>query len=95
MDDVVFDMAAARRKFNTAFDNTKSARKKREVSLTQVIDRRSLRATGRTEQFNFRVRADLKADIQEAARKAGIGVAEWLERAAEAMLKAGESDANA
>lgn len=95
MDDVVFDMAAARRKFNAAFDNTKSARRKREVSLAQTIDRRTLRTTGRTEQCNFRIRPELKGEINEAARKAGLGLSEWLERAAEAMLKSGEADANA
>ena len=100
MDEIVFDMAAARRKFNAAvdktkFDNTKLARKKREVDLAQVIDRRSLRATGRTEQFNFRVRADLKLEIKAAADTAGLGVAEWLERAAEAMLANGDADTHA
>jgi hypothetical protein len=84
----IFDMAAARRKFNASFDNSRSARKRREVSVASVIDRRSLRATGRTEQFNFRARVGLKDAVQAAAQQAGIPVAEWMERAAEGLLNA-------
>jgi hypothetical protein len=84
----VFDMAAARRKFNAAFDNTKTGRKQREVGVAKIVDGRSLRATGRTEQFNFRSRAGLKEETQAAAKRAGMTLAEWMERAADAMLAA-------
>jgi hypothetical protein len=46
-----------------------------------VVDGRSLRATGRTEQFATRIRPETKALIQQLAREEGITMAEVLERA--------------
>lgn len=54
-------------------------------------DGRSLRATGRTEQFNIRMRGELRAQIKKAADDAGISVAEWVEIAMLSALGRGRS----
>lgn len=54
-------------------------------------DGRSLRATGRTEQFNIRMRGELRAQIKKAADDAGISVAEWVEIATLSALGRGRS----
>jgi predicted HicB family RNase H-like nuclease len=64
----------------------KKARKSRRKQIAESVDRRSLKATGRTEQFNFRAREGLKERAQEAAEAAGIPLAEWMEQAVEAYL---------
>lgn len=46
-----------------------------------VVDGRSLRRTGRTEQFATRIKAETKAQIQQIAREEGITMAEAIERA--------------
>ncbi|MGA7323838.1 MAG: hypothetical protein WBX25_05015 [Rhodomicrobium sp.] len=53
----------------------------RKGAAHPAIDRRTLRATGRSEQFNFKARKDLKRRVIEAANREGISVAEWMERA--------------
>ncbi len=50
------------------------------------FDGRSLRATGRVEQFNFKCRPDLKERVAAAAEKEGVAVSTWLERVIEASL---------
>jgi hypothetical protein len=52
-----------------------------------AVDGRSLRVTGRTEQFNFKCREDIKRRAVEAAREDGVAIAEWMERTIEAALK--------
>lgn len=49
--------------------------------LPPPVDGRTLRATGRTEQFATRITAETKAQIQQIAREEGITMAEVIERA--------------
>lgn len=49
--------------------------------LPPPVDGRSLRATGRTEQFATRITAETKAQIQQIAREESITMAEVIERA--------------
>jgi hypothetical protein len=86
----VFDFGAARRKWAAKFDGAKAARKKRQHQAAGSIDRRALRTTGRVEQFNFRIRGDLKVRITSAVERSGDGVAEWMERVLEAALAEAE-----
>lgn len=70
------------------------ARRRRKVEKhmdRNPTDGRSLRATGRTAQFNVGMKPDLKADIARAAKKAGVPITVWIERAALAYM--GKSDA--
>jgi predicted HicB family RNase H-like nuclease len=64
----------------------KSQRKTREKKVQSVVDGRSLRATGRTEQFNINMRPDLKSQVAERAKAEGITVTVWVERVFEAAL---------
>ena len=86
MIDEAFDMEEARKKWKQKFDTKKSPRKKRHQKLTDSVDRRSLRATGRTEQFNFRCSEGLKRRAQKAAKSEGITLARWMERLVEVGL---------
>lgn len=88
----IFDMKAAAAKFGAAVDNTRRARKVRHSVVSSATDRRSLRATGRTDQFNFKSVPGLKKRAQEAATAEGITLAEWMERAVTAALEAAEGD---
>ena len=56
-------------------------RKKREQKIRSAVDGRSLKATGRTEQFNFKCREGTKRLATEAAQAMGMTIAEWMERA--------------
>jgi len=56
------------------------ARKDREKAIRKAVDGRSLTATGRVIQFNFKCTPDVKALALEAAKEEGITIAEWLER---------------
>ena len=86
-DDTAFSMVEARKlwtaKGGTA---TKTARKSKRKKIADTVDKRTLRATRRSEQFNFRARAGLKEKAQQAAEAAGVTVAEWMELAVEAYL---------
>jgi predicted HicB family RNase H-like nuclease len=64
----------------------KKARKQKRKQIADSVDGRRLKATGRTEQFNFRAREGLKERAQGAAEAAGIPLAEWMEQAVEAYL---------
>ena len=83
-DGEIHSFEEARRKWAAKLDTKKAGRQSRQKQLVDVVDRRSLRATGRTEQFNFRCRPGLKAEVQDAANKVGITLAEWMERTLEA-----------
>jgi hypothetical protein len=67
-----------------------NARKKKEKQIRSAVDGRTLKVTGRTEQFNFKSREGLKRRVSEAAADEGVTIAEWMERAVEAALKARE-----
>jgi predicted HicB family RNase H-like nuclease len=49
-------------------------------------DGRRARATGRTKQFNCKMKPDLHKAIVNAAHKAGVSVTVWIERAALAYM---------
>jgi hypothetical protein len=85
-DDEEWDIKEARAKLVDRHDNRKAARKTRQKKLNDSVDRRSLRASGRTEQFNFKSSPGLKKRAQEAPASEGITLAEWMERAVEAAL---------
>jgi predicted HicB family RNase H-like nuclease len=90
-DDDDWDMAAARAKLVARHDNSKKARQTRQKRIAQAVDQsardgRSLRRTGRTAQFNFKALPELKPAAQEAAERAGLTLAEWMEMAVQAAL---------
>jgi hypothetical protein len=87
-DTEIHSFAAARKKWAAKVDGGKDARRVRHEKLTDAVDGRSLRATGRTAQFNFRCSEGLKAKATAAAREAGITLAEWMERAVDAAIAA-------
>jgi hypothetical protein len=50
-------------------------------------DGRTLRVSGRTEQFNWKCLPKLKAACVEAAKDDGVTIAEWMEEAILSKLK--------
>ncbi len=64
----------------------KSQRKTKEKKVQSVVDGRSLRATGRTEQLNVNIRPELKLAITEHVKSEGIKIVDWVERAFEEAL---------
>ena len=64
------------------------ARKAREKQIRATVDGRTLRVTGRTEQFNFKALPDLAKAAKAAAKEDGITIAEWMEEAIQAKLAA-------
>ncbi|RTL64654.1 MAG: hypothetical protein EKK41_21210 [Hyphomicrobiales bacterium] len=96
-DDEAWDWEAARAKLRPQIDQSKRGRQQRQRKISQSVspaarDGRSLRATGRTAQFNFKARPELKLAAQAAADKAGMTLAEWMEMAVNAAI---EKDGNA
>jgi predicted HicB family RNase H-like nuclease len=86
-EDEAYDMAAARKLWEAKkVGKKKSERKATRKKLADAVDKRSLRATGRTEQFNFRATTEMKAKAHEAAKAAGMSIAEWMEEAVAAYL---------
>ena len=82
-------MAKAREKLRAkGFSAGPKARKQKEKKIRAAVDARTLKVTGRTAQFNFKARADIKRSVAEAAAQEGLTIAEWMERAIEAALKA-------
>ena len=65
----------------------KAERKEKEKKARSVVDGRSLRATGRTAQFNFKCTPEIKALVHETADSESLTVAEWMERAVLAALR--------
>jgi hypothetical protein len=68
--------------------DTPKKRAAREKKIRSAVDGRALKATGRTEQFNFKCRPELRTACIEAANQDGITIAEWLEGILEAALAA-------
>jgi hypothetical protein len=64
--------------------------KKERAMSADPNDGRRLRATGRTTQFNVNMKPDIKTSIQRAAKRDGIPVTVWIERAALAYMAKGE-----
>jgi hypothetical protein len=82
-------MAKAREKLRAKVNAGPKARKQKEKKIRSAVDGRTLKVTGRTEQFNFKAREGLKQSVAQAAAAEGIAIAEWMERAIQAALKAG------
>jgi predicted HicB family RNase H-like nuclease len=87
-EDEAYDMAAARKLWESkkVGGKKKADRKAKRKELVASVDKRSLRATGRTDQFNFRTTPEMKAKAQEAAKDSGMSIAEWMEEAVAAYL---------
>jgi hypothetical protein len=88
-DDDGWDMAAARAKLAPRLDGRKAARKTRQKKLADSVDGRSLRATGRTEQLNFKARPEIKQLLDRHVPHGSKSI--WLEEAIVAKLRAGGS----
>jgi predicted HicB family RNase H-like nuclease len=59
----------------------KAERKAREKKARGIADGRSLKAKGRTTQFNVMIKPEIKQAIVERAAKEGISMADLTERA--------------
>ena len=80
-------MAKARAKMRAkGFKPGTAARKERETKVRAAVDGRSLRATGRTAQFNLKCRPEIKAAVTKVAKAEGLSIAEWMERTLETAL---------
>jgi hypothetical protein len=73
----------------------KKARQKKRQKIAGTVDKRSLRATGRTEQFNFRTDPETAGRIREAAASADMSIVDWMEEAVVAYLAKPGGDSNA
>jgi hypothetical protein len=64
----------------------KKGRRQARKTLAGAVDKRSLRATGRTAQFNFRCKAEVKARAFKLQELLGFEtIAEFMEAAIEKM----------
>jgi hypothetical protein len=82
-------MRDAMRKLLTTFAPAtpkKAERKAREKKARSVVDGRSLRAKGRTEQLNVKVRPDIKQALAVQIEAEGVTIADFMERMLEAAL---------
>jgi len=86
----IYSFEQARKRWNKKVSFSKDGRKARTKRLSKTVDQRSLRAKGRSVQFNARVRPDLKAAVHEAAKASGLSLVEWVEAAFEAALDKGK-----
>ena len=76
-------------KFSPATTPKKAERKQRERKAHAIADGRSLRAKGRSEQLNVKVRPDIKQALAAKVEAEGITIADWIERTLEAALGLG------
>jgi hypothetical protein len=72
-------MAAAIAKFGTRVDHRRSARNQRRKQAISAGDGRSLRATGRDQQMNFRASTHIKSLVKKHVGEGGISL--WMEEA--------------
>ena len=63
-----------------------------EKKALKKIDGRSLRKTGRTQQFNARVKASTKREIQHIAKSQGWLIGEAIEHAVAALVEKLDSE---
>ncbi len=61
----------------------KAERKQREKKARSLVDGRMLKAKGRTEQLNIKMRPDIKQALAALAEAEGITITDWLERIVE------------
>ena len=81
------EMRDAFRKMQAKFGKAqKSQRKTKEKKVQSVVDGRSLRATGRTEQLNVNIRPELKLAITDHVKSEGIKIVDWVEQVFEEKL---------
>ncbi len=59
----------------------KAERKAREKKVRGIADGRSLKAKGRTTQYNVMIKPEIKQAILERVTEEGISMADWTERA--------------
>ena len=64
----------------------KAVRKQREKKARSIVDGRTLKAKGRTEQLNVKVRPDIKQALADLVEGEGITIADWMERMLENAL---------
>lgn len=90
----VDDIAAQKRALAMKLNRTHSAqgRQKTKRRLNAAVDGRSLRATGRTDQLNFRCSTELKERVKRAAYAHDMAIAELMENALLACLEALEKE---
>jgi hypothetical protein len=86
-DDDDWDMSKARAKLAQKQDKRRAPSKARKRVILESSDGRSLRATGRTAQFNFRSSPEIKEMATSAAEAAGVSLALWMEDAIKAALR--------
>jgi hypothetical protein len=84
---------AAWHKFNGQVDTRRKARKQRRKQALKASDRRSLRATGRTEQLNIKAAPRIKALLAAHVENGGLSL--WIEEAILAKLRAEGVDVDA
>jgi hypothetical protein len=88
-DEAVFDFADERKKWRSEVNTSRKGRKAQLKKQDGTVDRRTLKATGRTEQFNFRTMPEVKERAKKAAALRGLTVTEWIE---EAILRLAEEE---
>ena len=83
----VFNMKEWREKTKASVDTSKKGRKAKHKKVTESAepDGRSLRATGRTEQVNFKAHPAVKKALDTHVGKGKISL--WLEQAIIAKLR--------
>ena len=91
----IHSFKAARAKWDNKSGKKKSARREQEKKLEKIVDKRMLRATGRTEIFSFRCSDELKEICKRVAKNQGLTIAEWMELTLRAAVEAEEDNANA
>ena len=72
------ELRDAFRKMNAKFGKSQK--------VQSVVDGRSLRATGRTEQLNVNIHPELKLAIAEHVKAEGGKIVDWVERVFEEAL---------
>jgi hypothetical protein len=78
------EMRDMMRKLNQKKEQNRTQRKVAEKGIQSAVDKRTLRAKGRTEQFNTNIRPDIKDEIAKQIPRRGI--ADWVERVFEEAL---------
>jgi hypothetical protein len=86
-DGAVSSFAVARAMAAAKFDNSKRARMQRYTRTVNAVSMHTLTGTGRSTQFNFRCRPDLKERVHQIAGEEGVSVAEFMERAMEYYIE--------
>ena len=72
--------------FSPAITPKKAERKQREKKARSIVDGRTLKAKGRSEQLNVKVRPEIKQAIAACVEAEGLTIADWLEATLEAAL---------